>query len=212
MGERRNEVVLHALGAGDFLGHAVDAVAQLADFVVVGFLQAHAIAPRCNFAHNFVDADNRFQNRFDKVAVGQQHQRDEQHAGKDCEQDNLMDLPLGNRKGRNDAQPADQISVFGEQGGGAAHHALTGERVLANPGGIFHGGKRFFDIAGRGDGIGGQAGGGKDDAAVLVQKLYLKLVLGFIFHHIAAGGGIELVIAAGPIIAEGCGGGIDPPL
>ena len=95
MRQRGNEIVFHALGARDLLGHIVDVVAQLADLVVIDFLQAHPIAPCGDFLDDLVDAHDRLEDGFQEIAVGQDHKQDEHHPDQQRQQDNPVDLAFG---------------------------------------------------------------------------------------------------------------------
>ena len=206
MRDRRNEVVLHALGAVDLVGHIVDRVAQLADLVVIGLLQAHAVASCRDLLGDVVDLEHRVYDRPDKVAVGrddedQEHQtREQRHADDD------PDLALDHTQRADEAHAADQIAARGQQRRGDAHHALVRERIASGEHrGLLRGERLCGVLCGR-QTAAGQTGCREQDTPVRVEKLLLELVLLAERCHSGLRLRVELVIGIGEVFAEGVRG------
>ena len=128
-----NKVVFHALTARNLVRHVVNGVAQFANLVIIHFLQAHPIPACRNFFCNDVDFGDWFQDRLDKIAIGQHDQRKKQQTCRNRKQDKIHGLLFSDGKRSDHPNPANQLAIFNIKRGGHAEYALAGHGVFPCP-------------------------------------------------------------------------------
>ena len=193
MGNRGDELGLHALRLLDFQGHVVDGVDQVPDLIVKFFFDLDAVGPSRDALGGVGDHAQGLHDGADKIEVGKVHHRDNDRPDGqgDGHDDHHLLVHLAQR-GDHPHHAPDAAVI--QHGGGGGHDALPGLRGTARPGAdeLSVAGQRLVDILCAGIGAGqSELGRGVHHGAGLVQVLELQYVfLLKALHRIP--GGLEI--------------------
>ena len=196
VGDRGDELRLHALRLLDPQGHVVDGVGEVPHLVVELLFHLDAVASPGDPPGDAGDVLHRVHDGADEVDVGDVHQdqnahrQDHRHQGEDGH------LPVHQAHGGDVAHDPHQLPVV-QQGGGDRRDPLAGLGQFPLPGGNLLLLPHPVDVPGARHGAGeGQAVGGVDHLPRRVQKLQLQPGAVLEGADVVLGGG-EIVLAAG---------------
>ena len=126
MGDRGDEVVLHLFGGAQFPGHVVDGVAQIADLVVFGLVNAHGEVALSDLPGALAQLPHRHQDGPDEVHARQGEQQHDEGPGGYQHENDEGDLPVGHLHGHQVPHRADEGAAVVPNHPGDGHGFFPG--------------------------------------------------------------------------------------
>ena len=149
MRQGRNKLCLHFFVLVDLIGHIVDGLRQIANFIVIFGLNLYPVAASGDPFCRRRNLRHRLQDRTNIKIAAQEHNQNKQASRCNGRQSHKGQLSVYNFHTGHIAQNADYLSAGVNHGAGNRHNPFSRGRVFAHIGGHFSGFHRIGNVRSR---------------------------------------------------------------
>ena len=193
MGNRGNKLVFQLFRSPKLYRHVIDVVAQLSDFIVIGFLNPGVEISLGNALGGCADLPDRRDNGLHEIQVGKHNERDNENTSKSQKPDNQQHLPVGFFHGYHIAQSAHDPVIVAENDLGDGHGLFAGIEMAhpyPHPVFILQSSRIIRHILSV---IRRKSGGGDEYLTVLIHGHDFHFIFGCEIFDVGSGAGIKIL-------------------